>query len=207
MSPVVPGAVGRPIAEARVLIVVNSAGSGPGNLISWFEESAVACTIVEDTRIPDSPDGYDGVVLLGGGLLPYDDDRAPWLVRERRLAKRCIEDGVPLLGICLGAQLLAAVAGGEVQGSFGTPERGLVRIRRRPESADDPLLQGLGPVFPVLQNHRDQITGLPAGAVHIAEGDDCAYQAFRIGSAAWFTLLRNVSVEYWTFWNRWCRHM
>ncbi|QIG39496.1 C26 family cysteine hydrolase domain-containing family [Microbacterium sp. 4R-513] len=178
-------AAGRRAPRARVLIVVNSAGSGPGNLVDWLDKSAVTCTIVEDARIPDTPDRYDGVVLLGGGLLPYDDDRAPWLARERRLAMRCIEEGVPLLGICLGAQLLAAVADGAVQGAFGTPERGLVRIRRRPESGDDPLLDGLDPVFPVLQNHRDQITSLPPGAVHLAEGDDCAYQAFRIGRTAW----------------------
>lgn len=169
----------------HVLIVVNSPTSGPGNLLEWFDAAGLEVSVVEGAAIPDSHNGYDGVVLLGGGLLPYDDDRAPWLGRERALAQRCIDDAVPLLGICLGAQLLAAVAGGVVEGNVGTPERGVVRVRRRSESSTDPLLAGVSSDFAALQNHRDQITALPSDASHLAENDDCRHQAFRVGTVAW----------------------
>lgn len=67
----------------------------------------------------------------------------------------------------------------------GRPERGLVGIRRRPESAGDPLLGPLPGTFPALENHRDAVTSLPPGAVHLAESDDCPVQAFRVGERAW----------------------
>ena len=63
-------------------------------------------------------------MLLGGGFMPDDDERAPFLPRERALVGEAVAAGVPVLGICLGAQLLAHVAGGEVTAKSGETERG-----------------------------------------------------------------------------------
>lgn len=173
---------GEPIS---ILIVVNSPTSGPGNLTAWFTQSGAACTVVDDADIPASADGYDAAVLLGGGLLPYDDDVAPWLARERRLARHCLDRGIPILGVCFGAQLLAAVAGGATAADWGAPERGAIAIRRRPDAATDALLAGLDDHFWMLQNHKDQIVRLPSGAAHLAETDACPVQAFRLRDTAW----------------------
>ncbi|MEU6732814.1 type 1 glutamine amidotransferase [Streptomyces physcomitrii] len=174
-----------PAAAPRVLVVRNSPRSGPGRLLPWLREEGLTAVETEGGAGVDDPAGYAAVVLLGGGFLPDDDARHPWLPAERLLARRAVEQGVPLLGICLGAQVLAAAHGGTVLGAHGTPERGSCRITLRPEAAADPLLNGLPPVFPAIQNHRDQITELPPGAVHLAQSEPCPVQAFRLRESAW----------------------
>ncbi|MFS8204187.1 type 1 glutamine amidotransferase [Streptomyces sp. CWNU-52B] len=172
-------------AEIRVLAVRNAERSGPGRLPAWLADEAITLVEVAGADAPDRADGFDAVILLGGGLLPDDDTRAPWLPAQRRLARRAVADGVPLLGICLGAQVLALAAGGTVRGSHGEAERGSCPVALRAEAASDPLFRKLPRRFPVIQNHRDQITVLPPGAVHLAESDACAVQAFRTGRCAW----------------------
>ena len=140
---------------------------------------------VTGASVPATPDGFDAVVLLGGGFLPDDDGRAPWLPAERELARRAVADGVPLLGICLGAQVLAVATGGTVRGDHGRPERGSCRVSLRGEAQSDALFAGLPDEFRVIQNHRDQITEPPPGAVRLAESDACPVQAFRVGERAW----------------------
>ncbi|MFI1443620.1 type 1 glutamine amidotransferase [Streptomyces fructofermentans] len=169
----------------RVLAVRNAARSGPGRLPAWLGAEDIEVLEVAGADAPDRADGFDGVLLLGGGLLPDDDTSAPWLPSQRALALRAVEDGVPLLGICLGAQVLALAAGGSVRGAHGEPERGSCTVDLRAEAATDPLFRDLPSRFPVIQNHRDQITALPPGAVHLAGSDACPVQAFRLGACAW----------------------
>ncbi|MFB8774615.1 type 1 glutamine amidotransferase [Streptomyces broussonetiae] len=169
----------------KVLLVVNAPRSGPGRLVEWLREEGLEVTELPGRSAPATPAGYAAVVLLGGAFLPDADAYAPWLPAQRDLARGCVAHGVPLLGICLGAQVLALATGGEVKGAHGRPERGPCTVVRRPEAAHDPLLAGLPDVFPVIQNHRDQITALPPDAVHLAQSADCPVQAFRMGEHAW----------------------
>ncbi len=167
----------------RVLAVRNVERSGLGRFHGWWEERGLSVEVVSGEEVPDAPDGFDAVVLLGGGFLPDDDERAPWLPAERTLARRAVTDGIPLLGICLGAQVLALAEGGTVRGAHGRPERGSCSVSLRGEP--DPLFEGLPGEFRAIQNHRDQITELPPGAVRLAESDACPVQAFRVGERAW----------------------
>ena len=172
----------------RVLVVRNAERSGLGRFLAWWEEMGLRIVEVRGDAgepVPADVDGYDGVVLLGGGLLPDDDQKAPWLAAERDLARSAVERGVPLLGVCLGAQLLAAVGGGTVLGEHGRPERGSCAVTLRAESEGDALFAGFPGEIRVIENHRDQITVLPAGAVLLAESDPCPIQAFRLGERAW----------------------
>lgn len=169
-----------------ILVIINSAESGPRRLTGWLEEVGVDV----DARLgadglPATLDGYDGLVLLGGGLMPDADEEAPWLPTERQLVEQALADGVPTLGICLGGQLIAHVAGGEVRGNYGTPESGMVRITTTAAGQDDPVLGALGEGAPMIENHVDQITRLPAGAVLLAESADVQNQAFRVGDSMW----------------------
>ncbi|MER7787790.1 type 1 glutamine amidotransferase [Streptomyces sp. NPDC097640] len=171
--------------SARVLMVRNAERSGPGRLLPWLRDEGLDVVERAGAEAPDRPAGYDAVVLLGGGFLPDDDAHAPWLPAQRDLTRRAVAEGVPLLGICLGAQVLAVAEGGRVEGAYGLPERGSCAVELREEAGADRLLAGLPRRFRVIQNHRDQITRLPPGSTHLARSDACEVQAFRVGECAW----------------------
>ncbi len=170
-------------------MIQNSRTSGLRRLGDWLAEDGLQVDLVEafdGASLPDSLDGVAALVLLGGGLMPDADEKAPWLPRERALAQEALSAGVPLLGICLGGQLLAHVAGGEVKADHGLPESGSTPLTLRPEAADDPLFRELPEVVTGMEHHVDAITGLPATAVWLAQSERCPYQAFRIeGAPAW----------------------
>ncbi len=128
---------------------------------------------------------HAALVVLGGGYLPDDDDRAPWLAPTRSLVAQALDAGVPMLGICLGGQMLASVAGGAVEADCGRPEFGSTRIRLATTSAADPLFVGLPEEVTAIEHHVDEISRLPAGATLLASSDQCAHQAFRVGERAW----------------------
>jgi GMP synthase (glutamine-hydrolysing) len=204
---------GRP----RVLVVQHSERSGPGRLLDWFSEERIDAVVVAGPDVPEhlsdpsaealpsavgppvarsntrtellaAPSAVvDGLVLLGGGLMPDDDERAPFLKRERALVSEAMTAAVPVLGICLGAQLLAHVAGGEVTAKSGETERGSCAVDLLAAAGDDPLFAGLTcyDELRMIQNHQDSITTLPPGAVHLATSEECRVQAFRVGAAAW----------------------
>jgi GMP synthase-like glutamine amidotransferase len=135
--------------------------------------------------VPGVPDGYDGVVVLGGSMGPLDDDVAPWLPEVRALIAATLAAGTPLLAICLGAELLAHVAGGRVGPIPAGPEIGLTPIRLLPAAATDPMLAGVPLLATAVQWHSLETQALPPEAVVLAESDRCRTQAFRLGDAAW----------------------
>lgn len=166
----------------RVLAVVNSPGSGPRRLEAWLAEDGIELVSRLGVEgLPDSLDGFDGLVLLGGGLMPDDDEKAPWLPRERELASEAIAADLPTLGICLGAQVLAVVGGGEVRASFGPKERGSTRIHTTAVGREDPVIGAIGATAPMIENHEDMITRLPEGARLLASSDAIENQAFVLG--------------------------
>ncbi|NNG36008.1 glutamine amidotransferase-related protein [Nakamurella aerolata] len=176
----------------EVLVVRNAASSGPGRLTEALTAAGLRVRVVDGERLidpadPVTLDGAAGVVLLGGGLMPDDDAAAPWLPAERRMAEQAMAQGIPLLGICLGGQLLAFVAGGTVAANTGERERGSCRIDVLPGAAGDGLLGGFvgRPPLRMIQNHRDRITALPPDAVLLASNAACPIQAFRVGELAW----------------------
>ncbi|KAA1422760.1 type 1 glutamine amidotransferase [Mumia zhuanghuii] len=174
-------------ARPAVLVVKNSPTSGPGRLVAWLEAAGVDSHVVDGADLPRSLDAYDGVVTLGGGFMPDADERAPWLPRERELTVEALKREVPLLGICLGAQMLALCAGGQVTADSGETERGSCPVDLLPAAADDPVFAELAAEtsLRMIQNHCDSVTALPAGADLLATSDACAVQAFRVGVCAW----------------------
>lgn len=174
-----------PLPSPRILVVRNAERSGLGRFRAWWDEEGLEIVELPGAETPAAPDGFDAVALLGGGLMPDDDERAPWLPAERELARRAVAGRVPLLGICLGAQLLAVAAGGTVRAGHGRPERGSCRLSLRPGAGTDPLVAGLPAEFAAIENHRDQITALPPEAVWLARSEACPVQAFRVGDRAW----------------------
>ncbi|CAG6392079.1 type 1 glutamine amidotransferase [Streptomyces cocklensis] len=172
---------------ATVLVVQSSAHSGPGRWSGWLAEGGVGMEVVRADAGEELPGRleHDALVVLGGGYLPDDDERAPWLAGTRALVEQALQRGVPMFGICLGGQMLAQVAGGAVEGAHGEPEFGSTVLTLRHEAADDALFRELPERPTAVENHVDAIVRLPQGAHWLASSERCAYQAFRVGAAAW----------------------
>ena len=108
-----------------VLIVQNSPGSGAGRFPDWLAADGVEPVVVAAAELSAHlDDDIDGMILLGGGFMPDDDESKPFLPTERSLVREAVDSGLPLLGICLGAQVLAVATGGEVTARSGETERG-----------------------------------------------------------------------------------
>ena len=129
------------------------------------------------------PDDAEALVVLGGGMGVYEQERLPHLRDEMRLLRRCVERGAPVLGICLGSQLLAAALGGSVARA-PAKELGFYRVRLTGAARDDALFTGAPLDFVAFHWHGDAFT-LPPGAVALAGSTMTPLQAFRFGASAW----------------------
>jgi GMP synthase (glutamine-hydrolysing) len=128
---------------------------------------------------------YDGVLVLGGSMNVHELDGHPWIPDEARYIERSLDAGVPVFGVCLGSQLLGAVAGSEVSRA-PTPEIGWFEVETTPEAPFDPVLRDLPERFTAYQWHSYQCD-LPAGATALARSPVCL-QAYRLeDAAAWGT--------------------
>ncbi|MCX7428539.1 MAG: type 1 glutamine amidotransferase [Planctomycetia bacterium] len=127
--------------------------------------------------------GAAGLVVLGGPMSVNDVDANPWLADEVRWIRQAVDAELPVLGICLGAQLLAKSLGAKVRAN-PVKEIGWYRLELTEEAAGDPLFGGCGARYTVFQSHGDTFA-LPDGAVHLARGEECENQAFRRGRLAW----------------------
>lgn len=122
----------------------------------------------------------DAVMVFGGSMHPDQDERFAWLAREADLLARLLDEDVPVLGVCLGAQLVARAAGAEVRPAT-KPEIGWHEIELTPAGVDDPVLGTLPPRTHAFQWHS-YTYDLPGGAVELARSE-VSSQAFRRGSA------------------------
>jgi GMP synthase-like glutamine amidotransferase len=129
--------------------------------------------------MPGPLDGFEALVVFGGGMNVRDAGRLPWLRGEIELLRDALEADLPTLGVCLGAQLLAVAGGAEVRRS-AAPEIGWFEVMR---TAEDPLLDRLPPSFDAYEWHSYTFE-LPAGAVELARSAVCS-QAYRLRDRAW----------------------
>jgi GMP synthase-like glutamine amidotransferase len=134
--------------------------------------------------VPTTTVGYDGLVVLGGPMSATSDEGFATRRTEVALLADAVAGGVPTLGICLGAQLLASAAGATVHAGSDGPEIGWAPVELSAGRDEDSLLHGLPASLGVLHWHGDTFD-LPAGAHHLARSDRYERQAFRVGPAAW----------------------
>ena len=133
-----------------------------------------------DAAIPE-PAIYDGLIFMGGPMSV--NDGLPYLEREARWIAAAAESGLPVLGVCLGAQLIAKALGARVYPN-AVKEIGWFDIDLTGEAASDPLLAGAGPRETVFQWHGETFD-LPRGARLLASSSACRHQAFRVGSSTY----------------------
>lgn len=172
----------------RVAIVENTAITHHGQVGVALHEAGALIDLYRPFAgqpLPDAVDGHDALIVFGGEQSARDDDRHPYLPALARLMRRHTEADRPVLGICLGSQILARAFGAE--NHLGTaPEFGWTDVTLTAAGRADPVLGALDGTFPIFQWHSDTFT-LPPGAVHLAQSDGAAHQAFRIGRATYGT--------------------
>jgi GMP synthase (glutamine-hydrolysing) len=135
---------------------------------------------VPEAGVPEEP--FDAVLVFGGAMHVDQEERHGWLRDEDAYLRRLVEEQVPVLGVCLGAQLLAKALGSPVR-RMPSPEVGWYEVELTPAAAGDPVFAGLPPRFDSLQWHSYAFE-LPTGGVLLARNDRC-HQAYRAAEAAW----------------------
>jgi len=146
-----------------------------------LEEWRLPFRIVRLDRGEPFPVRADAVIVLGGTMGAHDEALHPFLRSLKEFLARRLIAGTPLLGICLGGQLLASLAGGVVS-SKCRGEQGLVEVSLTSSGLSDPLFSGIGQRFEAFQWHNDSFS-IPSVALHLAASDACPGQAFRAGNA------------------------
>ena len=171
---------------AKVWVLQHHPAENLGAIADALESAALAWQYVrvfDGQPVPADMKGAGGLIVMGGPESVYQLDRYPYLRGEMALIESALKAGRPVLGVCLGSQLLAAALGANVRRA-AHKEIGWYPVRLRVEAKDDRLLRGLPDEFVACHWHSD-IFDLPAGAVPLASSELTELQAFRHGDNAW----------------------
>ena len=170
----------------RILVVENFVGTPLGQVGTALAEAGAEVDLRRahlGEPLPAGPAGHDGLVILGGGQSALDDADCPYLPALAGLSRDFGLAGKAVLGICLGAQLVARGHGAE--NILGRPvEFGWHAVTPTAQGRGDPLIAALGDGAPLFHWHADTFT-LPPGAVRLGASAMTANQAFRIGRAVY----------------------
>ncbi|KPJ77805.1 MAG: hypothetical protein AMJ54_06445 [Deltaproteobacteria bacterium SG8_13] len=154
---------------------------GPGTIRTWAEAAGCRFTgsrLHRNDPLP-SMESFDWLVVMGGPMNVYEETQYPWLAREKAFIGRAIEHKKVLLGICLGAQLIADALGARISENRHK-EIGWYPVYRIPAPGQLPQVSALADTFEGLHWHADTFE-LPEGAVHLARSEACDNQAFLFG--------------------------
>ncbi|HEX3240571.1 MAG TPA: type 1 glutamine amidotransferase [Solirubrobacterales bacterium] len=169
----------------RALAIVHQRDAGPGVFAEAIAEAGWELDSwlpPEQPEPPADPLGYDAVLVLGGAMNVDQEASHAWLAAEKALIRELLERERPLLGLCLGSQLVAEAAGAQPRRAK-RPEIGWHRVEVTAAGGEDPLLGPLAPSFEAFEWHSYEFP-LPPGAVALARSEVCL-QAARLGPAAW----------------------
>jgi GMP synthase (glutamine-hydrolysing) len=170
----------------RTLAIVHQRDAGPGVFADEMRDRGVELDewllTERGTGPPREIADYDAVLTFGGAMHADQEDRHPWLRFEKDFLEAVLEDGMPILAVCLGNQLLADAAGGSARRA-GEPEIGWFDVEVTEDGTADPVIGPLAPRFTAFQWHSYEAVP-PAGAAILARSPVCS-QAYRLGERAW----------------------
>lgn len=169
-----------------VLLVLQHSYYGPGRLGATLRDHGFRLDIrrvdlgpeAGGDPIPNDTRDYAGVITLGGPQQPDDD--LPWMHDELALLREAHERELPVIGICLGHQLVARALGGEVA-KLPSPEWGLHKVSLSFPGQTEPMLAGIPWDHPQFHTHAWEVSTPPPGATVLASSEQCKVQAFRAG--------------------------
>lgn len=165
----------------EIVIFRHAAHEGPGYLASYLDRRGLPWRLVRVDRRespPDSLAGVSGLVLMGGPMSV--NDRLPWIPPVLHLIRQAVSQDIPVLGHCLGGQLMARALGGRVTRNR-VKEIGWLPVETIDHAEAHRWVNGLAPRFEVFHWHGETFSELPPGAVPILKSRDCRHQAFVLG--------------------------
>jgi GMP synthase (glutamine-hydrolysing) len=172
--------------DRKILVIKHVEQEGPGQIETFFERDGWDLETVElalGERLPDALDLYGAAIVLGGPMNVYEVDKYPFLEDEENFIRKALIEELPLLGICLGGQLLAKTCGARVR-KASEKEVGWYTVNVTKEGLGDSLFRGLPRRLRVFQWHEDTF-GIPAEGTLLARGKTCRNQAFKVGRSAY----------------------
>jgi GMP synthase (glutamine-hydrolysing) len=170
---------------SEVIIIQHQLGEGPGTIEEEILRAGHKVRMVrihQGDKVPSEVGSVGGLVVMGGSMGVADQGKLNHLRDEIALLKQFVQAEKPVLGICLGAQLLANALGSEVVA--GEKEIGWFPVRKLPDAFKDPVLRRLPENFPALMWHGDHFP-LPKGAAHLLSTEKCSCAGFRYGKKAY----------------------
>jgi GMP synthase-like glutamine amidotransferase len=187
----------------QVLIIQHVRQEGPGLIAEIFSKKGWKLDIrIMDqpgTILPKTVADYKAVIILGGPMGAYEEQKYPYLYQVQELVRDAIERRIPILGICLGGQLIARALGATVKPN-SIKEIGWYKIHLTEAGKKAFLFRDLPEEFWAFQWHGDTFE-LPEGAVLLAEGDTCTNQAFAYQECAWALQFHPevtpIIIDYW----------
>ena len=150
----------------------------PANIFRWAEKKGYSIRgtkLFLNEKLPDIND-FDLLVIMGGPMGVYDEDKFPWLNNEKRFIEKAIKEGKKILGICLGAQLIADVLGAKVYKNKHK-EIGWFPVYKTNEAENSEVFKDFPDSFTAFHWHGDTFD-IPEGAIHTARSEACENQAF-----------------------------
>jgi GMP synthase-like glutamine amidotransferase len=162
----------------RIQVLQHVPFEGPAGIADWAQRHGHPLVIAHLYRGDPLPalDAFDRLVVMGGPMGIYDERGHPWLVSEKAFLAQAIRAGKSIVGVCLGAQLLADVLGAPVVRN-AHKEIGWLPIELTAQAQADPVFGPLAPGLTVYHWHGDTFP-LPPGATHLARSAGCEQQAF-----------------------------
>jgi len=165
----------------KAQIVQHIECEGPGYLGDFLHDNGIEYEIVRMYEDEQLPDIFDVLIVLGGPMNVYEEERYPYLKGLNKTITNFVTGEGFYLGFCLGGQLLAKALGAKVRKNQ-TKEIGNFEIQLTAGGTEDPLFKGFDTVFPALEWHGDTFE-IPEGALQLVESEVCANQAFRFKNA------------------------
>ncbi len=169
-----------------ILFIKHIGIEGPGTFGSFLDDKGIGYETVDvfdGAALPEDPAKYGAIVILGGPMNVYEEDAHPYLKDDDRFIKDCFRIGKPMLGLCLGAQLISKASGAKV-GRNHEKEIGWFDVELTEDGVNDPLFKGFDKTIEVFQWHGDTFD-IPENGAHLASSPLCANQAFRYNENAY----------------------
>jgi GMP synthase-like glutamine amidotransferase len=185
----------------EILIFRHAPHEGPGYLASFLDRRRISHRLVkidQNEPVPSSIDGIPGLVFMGGPMSV--NDPLPWIPGVLHLIRQAVAADIPVLGHCLGGQLIAKALGGAITRN-PVKEIGWLPVERVDGPVADTWLDGLPREFEVFHWHGETFS-LPPGATRILSSRDCANQAFVLGNTLAFQCHVEMTAELVREWVR-----